>query len=451
MKYQKLCDDILAVVSKDNIQDVFCCITRLRLIVKDKSAVDVGKLEGIKGIIQVKETGNQLQLVIGTHVRDVYEDFCSITGFTEKASIGDDETPKNQGSIASRVLDVISSIILPILPAFITGGMIKSLVLILTTFNMAPSTSGAVAVLNAIGDAPFYFLPFLVGMTTAKRFRLNQAFGVMIAGCLMAPTFINQTMGEDIRFLFFSIPSFSYASSMLPTALSVIAFSYLFRLVDKHIPTNFRIIFSGFISFTLFMPILLAVVAPLGNYCGEAMSSGIVALFDAAGPLAGALVSGLMPLMVMAGMHTALFPFMLQNITDLGFDPLIVTGLVSNFAVAGAVLGAAFKLKNAHARSEAIPGGILGILGVTEPALYGVAVKYHKPLMSSIIGGAIGGALYMLLGVRSYVFAAPNIFMLAGFIDKSNNLLFCVIVLIVTFIASFAVSYFWMRGNEDEA
>lgn len=451
MKYQKLCDDILAVVSKDNIQDVFCCITRLRLVIKDKSAVDVGKLESIKGIIQVKETGNQLQLVIGTHVREVYEDFCGITGFTEKASIGDDDdTPKSpQGSIPSRILDTLSSIFLPILPVFVAGGMLKSLVLILTTFSLIPADAGAVTVWNAIGDAPFYFLPFFVGMTTAKRFKLNQMFGLMIAGCLMYPTFLSQTAGEDIRFFFVNVPAYSYASSVLPVLLCVVAFSYFHRFVDRFIPDNLKIVFSGMISFAIFMPLLLAFLAPLGNWCGMALSHVTNQIFQTTGPLAGALFAGLMPFIIMAGMHSALGPIMIANFASLGYDILFPAFFVNNIAVAGSTLGASFKIKNKAIRAGAVSSGALGIIGITEPALYSIDVKYKQPLIGAVVGGAVGGIVYMLLGVKCYVYAMPGIFSLAAYLDGGNNLTFTVIALIAAFITAFGYSFITTKDIEE--
>lgn len=453
LKYQDLVNQILQIVPKENIQDVFCCMTRLRLIVKDKGLVDKAALEKIDGIIQVRETGNQFQLVIGTHVQDVYSDFCDMTGFSRKESIGDDDeipaAPEEKGSLPNRILDTLSSIFLPIMPAFVAGGMIKSLVAIITTFGWLPADDGVVTVLTAIGDAPFYFLPFLVGATTAKRFKLNEMFGIMIAGCLMYPTFLSQTAGESIHFIFFDIPAYSYASSVLPTVLSVIAFSYLFRLVDRFIPANVKIVFSGMIAFAIFMPLLLAVVAPLGNYCGIMLSHVVMQLFRATGFVAGALFTALAPFIIMAGMHSALFPIMLQNITTAGFDVLFPGFFVSNLAVAGATLGASIKIRDPKMKSAAISSGALGILGVTEPALYSVDTKYRHPLVGAVVGGAAGGAVYMLLGVKCYIFAAPSIFSLASYVDDGRNLLFCIITLLISFIVSFVYSFF--MTNEEAA
>ena len=453
MKYETLCNDILNVVAKENIQDVFCCVTRLRLIVKDKSAIDRSALENINGVIQVKEVGNQLQLVIGPHVQDVYREFCAVTGFKEKDAIGDDdETPAEAAKQTplEAVMATLSSIFAPIIPAFCTGGMIKCIVLLLTTFGVLSDTSGEATLLNLIGDAPFYFLPFLVGFTTAKQFKINQIFGIMIAGCLMYPALINQTAGESIHFLFFDVPAYSYATSVLPVILCTILFSYLFRAIDRVIPANVRLVFSGTIAFAVFVPFLLGFIAPLGNWCGNALSGVIMALFNTAGPLAGALFTGVLPLLIMTGMHWALDPVQLQNFASFGWDPLMPAFLVSNFAVAGATIAASLRIRHADKKAAAFSNGAMGILGITEPALYSIDIPYKQPLIGAIVGGAAGGAAYMFLGVKCYVYSMPGIFSLAAYVDDGSNVLFAMIAMAVGFIAAFAYSFMMTKDVETE-
>ena len=449
MKYEQLCNDILKVITKDNIQDVFHCVTRLRFIVKDKSKINVNELEEIKGVMQVKEVGNQIQLVIGSHVQEVYENFCAISGFKVNAEVAADadDLPKEKVSIGAKILDTLSSIFLPVMPVLVAGGMLKSLVMILTTFNIIAGDNGIIVVLSAIGDAPFYFLPFMVGLTTAKHFKLNEAYGLMIAGILLYPTFLNQTAGTTITFGFFSIPAYSYASSVLPAILSVIAFSYIYKFVDKFIPSNLKIVLSGLISFAIFMPILLAVVAPLGNYLGILLGSSTQFLFNTTGPIAGALFAGLMSFIVMAGMHSSLFPIMLQNLSTLGYSFLFPAFFINNLAVAGSTLGASFKIKDPEMKSAAISSGSLGILGITEPALYTVDIKYKQPLIGIIAGGAVGGILYMLFSVKCYAFVLPGIFSLPAYIDDANNIVFMIISLVAAFIVSFAYSYIMTKDN----
>ena len=451
MKYEKMCKEILGVIDRSNIQDVFCCVTRLRLVVKDISKIDKAAIEKIDGVMQVKEVGDQLQLVIGSHVQEVYRDFCSIADFKPNAEVEEEgvkPSEKTKKNIGAKVLNILSAIFLPIMPAFVAGGMIKSLVLILTVFGILAGDNGVVTVLNAIGDAPFYYLPFLAGYTTAKRFKLNEVFGLMVAGCLMYPTFLNQTAGESIPFLFFNVPAYNYASSVLPVILSVIAFSYLFGFVNKLIPSNLRIVFSGLISFAVFMPVLLIVVAPLGNYCGQILSTVAVTLFHLAGPLAGAIFAGLMPFIIMTGMHSALAPIMLQNLNTLGYDFLFPAFFINNISIAGATLGAALKIKDPKMKAAAVSSGGLGVIGITEPALYSIDILYKQPLIGAIIGGATGGLLYMILGVKCYAYAMPGIFSLPAYLDKGNNIIMICICLVAAFVVSFVYSFIMTKDNK---
>lgn len=454
MKYEKLCNEVLGIIKKENIQDVFYCVTRLRIVVKNKEEVNKEALNDIDGIIQVKEVGNQFQLVIGSHVKDVYNEFCEISGFTSDDESVDEDVQSSAsnasgGSIGARFLGTLSSIFLPLLPVLIAGGMLKSFVIILTSFHLIADTDGVVTVLNAIGDAPFYFLPFMVGYTTAKRFKVNEMYGLMIAGVLLYPTFMNQLAGESIKFLFFDIPANNYSASVMPVILSVIIFSYAFKFIDSIIPKAIKIVFSGFLTFLIIVPLLLFIVAPVGFYLGETFSNIVVWLFDTAGPLAGALTAGLMSFIVMTGMHQALQPLMIQNYAMIGGDFLMPAFFVNNIAVAGATLGAAFKIKNPKSKAAAFSGGGLGLLGITEPALYSVDIEYRTPLIGIVVGGTVGGFIYMLFGVQSYAYAMPGLFSLPTYIDKGNNLFFMVISLLAAFMVAFVVSFVLTKEKKE--
>lgn len=457
-KYERMCQEILRLVPLENIQDVFHCTTRLRLVVKDASLVDAHALEMIDGVVKVKEVGNQFQLVIGTEVANIYQVFCELTGLDNRPMDPEDEgdsTERSQAkeglsSIAARCVETLSAIFLPITRVLVAGGVLKSVVMLLTTFGVLPAEGGTALVISAIADAPYYYLPFFVGLTTARRFRLKEIWGLMIAGTLMYPTFLNQTSGESLEFLFFSVPAYSYASTALPTLLCVIAFSYLFRLVDRIMPNNLKLIFSGAISFAIFLPVLLAVVAPLGNWCGQALSGVTNQMFETLGPLAGALIAGPWSLMVLVGMHTALFPLMVQNLNDFGFDFLLPAALVNNLAVAGAVIGASFKIRDPKMRLAARTNGMLCLFPVSEPALYTICTTYRQPLIATVVGGVVGGALYMLLGVRCYAFATPGMLSLPAYYDGGYNLLFAVLSMLAAFVAAFVYSYFMTRDNNGD-
>lgn len=456
MKYEVLCNEILKIIPKDNIKTVFHCVTRLRFIVKDKGAVDQEALKRIEGVLQIRDSGEQIQVVIGPHVGDVYEEFCEIAGVEKKAEV--QEEKEEVGSVEQKekksislagLLDVLSSIFTPVIPAFSAGGMIKCVSMLLTAFGILEAENGVIIMLDTIGDAPFYFLPFIVAYTASKRFKLNEVLGLMAAGCLMYPTILGQTAGESVHFLFFDIPCINYATSVLPVLLAVILLSYVYRWLDKRIPKNVGLVFTGMITFMVCMPVILWIIAPLGYNCGVVLGKVMLYLFNTVGPLAGALFAGFMPFLVITGMHTCLDVVILQNFATYGYDYLYPVFLINNFAVAGATLGASFKIKDAKMKSMAISNGSLGIFGITEPALYGINVRYRQSLAGAVIGGCVGGAIYMLAHVVCYAYTMPSIFSLVSYVDGGNNVIWMVVSMVASFVAAFTYSIIFTKKEEE--
>lgn len=447
MKYEKLCRDILSNIDRDNIKDVFHCVTRLRFVLKDKSKVDKEALAAIDGVIQIKEVGAQIQLVIGAHVGEVYEEFCQIADLKKTEQTEEIETKDETGkkeNIFNSLLETLSSIFVPLIIIFSAGGMIKCLSIILSAFHILEADSGVLTVLDSIGDTPFYFLPFMVGYTTAKRFKLNELLGLMVAGVLMYPTFLNMA-GESIQFFIFDIPCYNYASTVLPVMLSVIVMSYIYRFVDRLIPKNLSLVFTGMISFAIFMPFILLVVAPIGNYCGTLLSGFFNTLFSVAGPLGGALFAGLMPFLVMTGTHSALDPVIIQNFATVGKDCLFPAFFINNFAVAGAVLAVGLRIKDKKMKAAVISNGALGILGITEPALFGTCTKYKSALFGAVAGGAVGGALYMIFHVYCYAYTMPGIFSIVSYADGTMNIVWMIVGLIASFVVAFVIGFFMTK------
>lgn len=271
MEYEELCRNILGHVGgADNIGQAFHCITRLRLIVKDKSKVDFDGLKETEGVLQVLDAAGQVQIVIGTQVEDVYHEFCEVAGIPEGGSVDVDYDPEkdDEGDIltqtmggnsgaskggrfawVTRLLDALAAIVTPALYGIIAGGMLKGVTAAIVAFGWLTSKDPNIVVLNAIADAPFYFMPFVIGYSSANRFKVNPAFGLCVAGMIMYPTFMSNADGlTSLPFLFFSIPIINYKNTIFPVILGVWVFSLIFKLIDKHIHKNVRIVFSGFPS-----------------------------------------------------------------------------------------------------------------------------------------------------------------------------------------------------------
>lgn len=259
---EKICKEILnAVGGKENIKNVYHCVTRLRIVPNNREIVDFEKLNGTSGILKVIESSGQIQCVIGTTVPEVYSDFIAISGINPEGEVQEKETEKIQEmkpNLFVQALNTLSACVTPYLYAIVAGGMIKGIISLLTATGLVSSSTDVITVLYAVSDAPFYFMPFLVGYAAARRFNVKEVFGIMTAGILMCPTFMSPAEGvTGYQFLFFNVPAYSYKSALFPVILSVWLFSVVFHFIDKRMPKNLRIVFSGALSFRLTFNLLI--------------------------------------------------------------------------------------------------------------------------------------------------------------------------------------------------
>lgn len=445
-EYGKMCSEILeAVGGSKNIKNVFHCVTRLRIVPINRDKVDMEKLNHVSGLIKVIESSGQLQCVVGTAVAEVYTDFLNIAGIkangeadTESA---DEAGTEKKPNLITQGLNTLASCVTPGLYAIVAGGMIKGIISLITAIGLFAADSDVITVLNAVGDAPFYFMPFIIGYAAAKRFKVKEIFGIMTAGILMYSTFLSPAEGvSGYRFVLFDIPAYNYKGSIFPVILSVWIFSIVFHFIDKRMPKNLRIVFSGALSFLITAPLFLGFAAPLGNWIAAGMTGGFSWLFNNAGPFAGGLFCGIIPLTIIFGIK-GWSVVELQNLANLGYDFMLPNFFYSNLAVSGAVLAYALKMKPGEQKSAAVSTGLVCILGITEPALYGIALPEKKPLYAAMAGGAIAGALAMILGVVTYAFSMPGITSIATYMDDGNNFLLLLIVMAVAWASGFAISF----------
>lgn len=334
------------------------------------------------------------------------------------------------------------------MPALTACGMMTTLRLILTTFNIVSADNEAVAFMNAIGNVIFYFMPFFVGYNTAKAFKINELYGILIAGCLMHPS-IMEYAGGSIRYFFLNIQIFDYSSSLLPVFLCVALFSYVFKFIDGHMPKNFRTLLSGLISCAIVIPALMWLIAPIGYHLGIWLAKTIESFYLSLGFVAGALFTGFLSFIIMTGVHHALNTVFLANFATLGYCYIKPALLLNNVSVAGSTLGYALRIKDKDLRATAIANGIMGFFGRSEPALYGIGFKYRTPLVGNVVGGMLSGALYTILGVRQYVSAPGNIFSLPSYLTSKENFYGMLAAFAVALVASFIVSF--ILGGRDKA
>lgn len=395
-----------------NIQRMTHCMTRLRFNLADDQKADLDAISKINGVLNTQFQNSQLQIVIGPAVADWYDEISNLTGIGQEESQETDV--KDKKGFFSKLLEIFSNVFLPVIPAIAGAGMMKAILGLLSSFSVISQKSDPYIILNLMADATFYFLPFLLAISAAKLFKTNAILSAVLAGALLYPSLINN-VGKisNYHFLGLPIPVINYSASVLPIILSVWIMSYLYRFVDKHMPDMLKVIFVPTVVLIIMIPIELIAIGPLGNYLGGILSAASMKLFSFSGALAGAILGGLRPLLVMTGMHQALTPIVFQNFASKGYDVLMPTMLVSTFAQATGVLTMAFKTRSKKEKSVIYASGISAILGITEPALYGVIVKYKRVLLSVCIGGGLGAAYVSAMGYHLGSFTPSNILSLA--------------------------------------
>lgn len=432
----------------DNIAQVYHCITRLRFSLKDEKKADVDTIAKIPGTSGAQFVGSELQVFIGPDVKRAFENLQ-----THYEPVEGGKPDNSNKSALDKVSGFFAAIFLPVLPALVGGGMVKSIAILLQTFGWLSPESDWSALLNIIGDATFWFLPFILALTSARFFDVNQTLALVLAGTLMYPTVMNG-LGDGVFSLHVwgvNIPLQSYATSVIPIILSVYLMKWVYRGLDYIIPDVVKVVFVPTLTLLITVPLALAFLAPLGSYIGVGLSTAVTWLFEFSGLIASVLVGGLIPVFVMFGMHTALQPLMLQNVQNVGYDYMLPLFFFQTFAMAGAVIAVFFRARNVELRGNSMSTGIAALLGITEPAMYGVNLPLRKPFIAALVGSGVGGGLGYLFGVRAYAFALPSVLSLPTYTNPEMGSTFvgAIIPALVAFIIAFLITIFWWKQPRE--
>lgn len=441
--YAKTAETLLDKVGGEkNVEGLTHCMTRLRFVLKDSSIPKDSEIEKIPGVIRVVRQGGQYQMVIGNEVGNVYKELLKLGSFEESTG-GRNDGPKE--NLFSRLCGFVAGCMTPLLPAMLGCGMIKVVLTLLTTFGLVDTAGSTYVILNAAGDAFFYFMPILLAMTTAKRLGSNIYLAMVVAAFLIHPN-ITALLGEG-NTTYFGLPvtAAAYSSSVLPVLLMVPLMGYIERFADKICPNVVKVFLKPLIVIFISIPIALVVVGPIGSILGNYLADGVNFLYNKVGWLTIMLLSAAMPFIVMTGMHYALVPIATISLTSLGFDViLIITMFCSNLAQGGASLAVAVKSKDKDVKSTASAAGISAIVaGVTEPAMYGVTLKYKTPMIAAVCGAGISGFYAGITHLAAYSMGgSPSGLSLIQMIGGKGfgNLINGVIALAITLTVSFILT-----------
>lgn len=351
MDAKKLAGQILKEVGgKENIKEMFHCVTRLRFYLKDRSVVDLEKVKALDGVIGAQFQAEQFQVIIGNEVNTVHDAVLAQTGF-----IHNEETMAQKKKFrATGIFETMAAILLPVIPALAGAGMIKGLITILTSYCGVDAASDMIQVLTIARDCVFYFLPFLVAWSASRRFKTDTACAMALAGSLLYPT---MTTG-------------------------------------------------------------LAGIAPLANYISRLLVMVVRFLYHLSPVIAGAIVGGTRLLVVLTGMHMSLSAICLENLNQLGYDFLLPMNTMGTLALFGVCMGVMVRAKKSENRSLGASTAISAFIGITEPGIYGIVMKFRNALIAAMIAGAAGGAIVGAFGGRATSFVNSCILSLPVFMGE---------------------------------
>ncbi|WP_024413329.1 beta-glucoside-specific PTS transporter subunit IIABC [Streptococcus suis] len=448
MKYKNTALAILeAVGGEKNVLRATHCVTRLRLELKDENIVSDERVKSISGVLGIMKKNGQYQIILGNDVANYYKEFTALGKFDS-----DSVQQVKKANVLEQVIEYIAGSMTPLIPAMLGGGMIKVLVIVLPMLGLLKADSQSISFLAFFGDAPYHFMPIFLAYSASQKLKVTPALAMSVAGILLHPNFVQMvSTGDPLHFLGAPVTPASYGSSVIPILIMVWLMKYIEAVFNKVTPAVTKsflqptlvLLVSGFIA--------LVLVGPLGVIVGEGLSQLVEQMHGVAGWLTLAVLGAIMPFIVMTGMHWAFAPiFLAASIATP--DVLILPAMLgSNLAQGAASMAVAFKSKNSNTKQIAFAAGFSALFaGVTEPALYGVTLKYKKPLYAAMIGGGLAGLFVGLTGVKAYLFAVPSLIALPQFIysEEASNITNAMIAAAISIIVTFILAYF--LGIDEE-
>lgn len=412
MENKELAKQILNLIGGEkNIKNLTHCVTRLRFTLYDDTKANARAIERLEDVLGVQIKGGQFQIIVGSKVNKLYQEVTSITNISETPST---DGEKKKKSIFSNIIETTSSILIPSLPPVIGGGMIKGFLFMFWEFGWIEWGSNIFNLLNIISDGMFYFYPFLLAVSAAKRFKTNPYMALAIAGSMMHPTMyegINAGLQNFSVLGFVSVPFLDYNSSVIPIILSVLVMSYVYRFFEKHIPDIVSVIFTPMLTLIIVIPIALTMICPLGFYFGEYVALAVQSLIDFSPIIAGFVIGAIRPFTVLTGTHHAVRAIVSQQLATYGYTTIGAMNYMSTMAQAAAPLAIYIILRktNPKMKNLSLSAAISGFLGVTEPGLYGIIVKYKVAMFATMLGGGIGAAIAAAFGSAEYAMVMSSI------------------------------------------
>lgn len=441
MDYQKTANEIIKNVGGNaNIISTLSCFTRLRIEVRNKELVNQEAIKALEGVKGGTFFQNTYQIVFGEKVADIYK---AVEAARTGSVLQGEENPieETKKSIGGTILDYIQGSIQPVITVFIGCGLIQGIIALMAYLNVDSTTFGY-QVLSSAGSCGYYFLPIMLGFSSAKKLKINPYIGAVIGALLVYPSMIEiASSGEAMASLYgLPVKLVNYSSSITPILLTMPVVYWIEKLAQKISPNILKPVLVPALCVLLTIPVMFVVTAPIAQYISELLGKGVTFLYTNVPVLAGLIIGGVCPYLVLTGVHNAAaFPIALNEFLTTGYTVLFPVLGYANAATAGAALGVAMKTKNKEFRGESASSALIGAVGITEPALYGVLLPTKKPLIAVGIMSGICGMISMVLQVKAWGLGLCGLGGIPIFLGPT--FVYWAVLMLVAFFGSAAIAY----------
>lgn len=440
MSYEKLNEQLIELVGgKENIKAVAHCVTRLRLTLNDRSVAKTETIKELDGVIDVVSNEVAYQIIVGTHVTDVYNEFMAMLGLKPN---GQEEPPKTKGikGIASSILVMISETMTSVIEVLLASGMIAGIMAIISLTGLISNDSSTYMIFDTLRGSVFYFLPIFIAASAAKRMKLNEYVAMALAAGLLSA---NIDGVEGLNLFGYNLPTIGYANTFIPILLGVWFLSIVTKYLKKIIPSGLQYFLVPALSLVITFPVILVLFGPIGTLIGDGVNAFFNLLMNTIGNwIVVMLYAAFQPFLIVLGAANFTYPIVLNFLGTLGYDPIINhAATISDIAVCGAMFGYFLRAKKGSERQMFGTLSFSALMGITEPAVFGVFVKYRRPFLAVIIGGGLGGLIAGLAGVKTMGLVWGLAALPTYLADSTSNFVWMLISVVVSFVAAAAVAY----------
>ncbi|MDI9767468.1 sucrose-specific PTS transporter subunit IIBC (plasmid) [Pantoea dispersa] len=440
---------------RENIASAAHCATRLRLVLVDDAKADtaaIGKLDGVKGCFR---NAGQLQVIFGTGVvNKVYAAFIREAGISETSKSEAADIAARKLNPFQRIARLLSNIFVPIIPAIVASGLLMGLLGMVKTYGWVNPDNALYIMLDMCSSAAFIILPILIGFTAAREFGGNPFLGATLGGILTHPALTNAwgvAAGfHTMNFFGIEVAMIGYQGTVFPVLLAVWFMSVLEKQLRRVIPDALDLILTPFLTVIIAGFVALLVIGPAGRMLGDGISFVLSTLIAHAGWLAGLVFGGLYSVIVITGVHHSFHAIeagLLGN-PAIGVNFLLPIWAMANVAQGGACLAVWFKTKDVKIKAISLPSGFSALLGITEAAIFGINLRFMKPFIAGLIGGALGGA--WVVSVHVYMTAVGLTGLPGMAIVQASSLLNYAIGMVIAFSSAFMISYLLKYKTDAE-